>query len=178
MTIFCICGTANAAVFDINKPTYIRCITDKYAELINIGEYEGDNPADKLRAQFFKWSFDKIKKETSFRIDFDWKPNTASGPKIKVITGDSPYHYLEVVRTKTKDSLIAVSSMSRLNTAIGWLFTFNFNLKTMIAAQISSGVANIRGEVMTFHCVFENLAGKGEPGDLIPIDGEVELLVD
>ena len=168
------CGYANAAVFDIDKEAYISCTSDEYAELIKIGEYEGDNPADKLRAEFFKWSFDKIKKETNLRIDFEWKPNASNGPRIKIITGDSPYHYLEVVRTKTKNSLIAVSSMSGVNTAIGWLFTFNFNLKTMIAAQISSGVANVRGEVMTFQCVFENLGGQGDLGGLTPIEAKIE----
>lgn len=40
-------STSHSAVFDINSPAYISCVTDETVELIKIGEYEGDNQADK-----------------------------------------------------------------------------------------------------------------------------------
>lgn len=164
-----------SAVFDINTPAYISCISDESAELITIGEYEGDNPGDKLRADFFKWVFDKVEKNLKARIDFVWKPKTKKGPKIEIITKDESYHTFVSVRSKTNNSIIVVSSASQVNTVVSWLFTFNFNLKTMLASRVQSGVANVSGKVMTFDCNFKNIVGQGDSGALIPIDVELNL---
>lgn len=169
-------STSHSAVFDINTPAYISCVTDETVELLKIGEYEGDNQADKLRAVFFKWVFDKVEKELKAQIDFVWKPKTKKGPQIEIITQDETYHTFVSVRSKTKNSIIVVSSTSRIHTVISWLFTFNFNLKTMLASRVQSGVANVRGEVMIFDCKFENIMGQGNTGSLVPIDMEIELL--
>lgn len=110
------------------------------------------------------------------QIDFVWKPKTKNGPQIEIITQDENYHTFVSVRSKTKNSIIVVSSASRIHTVISWLFTFNFNLETMLASRVQSGVASVRGEVMTFDCKFESIMGQGETGSLVPIDVEIELL--
>lgn len=149
----------NAAIFNINTPAYIICISDETAELITIGEYEGDEAGDKLRAAYFKWVFDKLDNNLKAQIEFAWTPKTDEGPKLEIITNDESYHTFVTVRSKTKNSIVVVSSASRVNTVVSWLFTFNFNLKTLMASRVQSGVANMRGKVMTFNCKFENLTG-------------------
>ncbi len=173
--LFCACTSVHSAIFNINTPAYISCTTDETVELIKIGEYEGDNQADKLRAVFFKWVFDKVEKELRAQIDFIWKPKTPTGPQIEILTQDETYHTFVAVRSKTKNSAVVVSSASQINTVISWLFTFNFNLKTMLASRVQSGVANVRGEVMTFDCAFENLVGSGEGEALVPIETNMNL---
>ena len=148
---------ASGGVYDIDSPAFISCTSDETAELIEIGEYEGDDSGDKLRASFFKWVFDKVDNNQKLQIDFVWRPKTDKGPLIEIITKDEDYHTFVSVRSKTKNSIIVVSSASRVNTVVSWLFTFNFNLKTMLASRIQSGVANVRGKVMTFDCKFEGL---------------------
>ena len=155
LSTHCLLIPVHAAIFDINTPANISCISDETAELIKIGEYEGDHPGDKLRAVFFKWVFDKVDNNTKAQIDFVWKPKTDQGSKIEITSADETYHTLVEVRAKTRNSIIVVSSASRVNTVVSWLFTFNFNLKTMLASRIESGVANVRGKVMTFDCQFE-----------------------
>ena len=157
-TLLC-CLPVNSAIYNINTPAYISCTSDETAELIRIGEYEGDNAGDQLRAHFFKWVFDKTEKNLKAQIEFIWKPKTNAGPKIEIITEDETYHTFVSVRSKTKNSIIVVSSASRVDTVVSWLFTFNFNLKTMLATKVQSGVANVRGTVMTFDCSFKNLVG-------------------
>ena len=169
------CTSVHGGVFDVNMPAFISCTTDETVELIKIGEYEGDNQADKLRAVFFKWVFDKVEKELKAKIDFIWKPNTQNGPQIEIMTKDETYHTFVAVRSKTKNSVVVVSSASRINTVVSWLFTFNFNLKTMLASRVQSGVANVRGEVMTFDCTFENLVGSGDGDTLVPIETNLDL---
>lgn len=149
----------NSAVYNINNPAYISCTSDETAELIRIGEYEGDNAGDKLRAHFFKWVFDKVDNNLKAQINFVWQPKTKTGPKIEIITTNEDYHTFVTVRSKTKNSIIVVSSASETDTVVSWLFTFNFNLKTMLASKVQSGVANVRGKVMTFDCIFEDFVG-------------------
>jgi len=173
--LFCTWSSVHGAVFNINTPAYISCTTDETVELIKIGEYEGNNQADKLRAVFFKWVFDKVEKEPKAQINFVWKPKTLTGPQIEILTQDETYHTFVAVRSKTKNSAVVVSSASRINTVISWLFTFNFNLKTMLASRVQSGVANVRGEVMTFDCTFEYLVGSGEVETLVPIETNMNL---
>lgn len=158
-----------ADVFDINTPAYISCVTDESAELITIGDYEGDNPGDKLRAQFFKWVFDKTGPAPKARLDFIWQPKTDVGPRLKIMSHDESYHTMVAVRSKTKNSMVAVSSTSEAYTVISWMFTFNFNLKTLLATQLQSGVANLRGKVMTFNCQFGNWTGSELGGRLAPL---------
>lgn len=153
------CLPVNAAIFNINTPAYISCISDETAELVKIGEYEGSNSGDKLRANFFKWVFDKVDHDLKAQIDFIWKPKTKTGPKIEIIDKNEDYHTFVSVRSKTKNSIIVVSSASESNTVVSWLFTFNFNLKTMLASRVQSGVANVGGKVMTFNCIFEGFDG-------------------
>jgi len=168
-------SSAHSAIFDINIPAYISCTTDETVELIKIGEYEGNNQADKLRAVFFKWVFDKVEKELKAQIDFVWRPKTPNGPQIEIMTQNETYHTFVAVRSKTKNSAVVVSSASRIHTVISWLFTFNFNLKTMLASRVQSGVANVRGEVMTFDCTFESLAGSGAGRALVPLEAGMGL---
>ena len=149
----------NAAIFDINSPAFISCISDETAELITIGEYEGDDAGDKLRAAYFKWVFDKVDNNYKAQIEFVWTPVTDKGPQLEIITNDESYHTFVSVRSKTKNSIAVVSSASRVNTLVSWLFTFNFNLKTLMASRVQSGVANMRGKVMTFDCKFEAFTG-------------------
>lgn len=162
---------ARGAMFDVNTPAHISCISDKTVELLKVGEYKGDIAGDKLRAAFFNWSFDKIKKEPFIKIEFNWTPTSSSGPKLEVITEDAPYHSLVVVRTKSRNSVIAVSSTSGVYTVVNWLFTFNFNLETMLASKVQSDVANVRGEVMTFDCQFEAITANSVRGTSTSVDG-------
>ena len=154
--------SAKGDVFDINTPAFISCISDETLELLTIGDYEGDDAGDALRASFFKWVFDKVDNSAKVEVDFIWHPLTDAGPKIEIVDKNEDYHTFVVVRAKTKNSIMVVSSTSRANTVIGWLFTFNFNLRTMLASQIQSGVANVRGKVMTFNCSFEKLISLDE----------------
>ena len=158
-----------AAVFDINVPAYISCISDESAELITIGEYEGDHPGDKLRAQFFEWVFEKSEPAPKAKLDFIWQPKTDGGPRLEIMSHDESYHTMVAVRSKTKNSVVAVSSASEAYTVISWMFTFNFNLKTLLATQLQSGVANMHGRVMTFDCRFSNWTGSESGTRLTPL---------
>ena len=171
VVLYIFSAVANSAMFDVNTPARISCISDQSVELLKVGEYKGNIAGDKLRAAFFKWSFDKIQKEPFIKLDFVWTPTSGSGPQLEVITDEAPYHSLVVVRTKSRNSVIAVSSASGVYTVVNWLFTFNFNLETMLASYVQSDVANVRGEVITFDCDFEAITAGNAIGTPTSIDG-------
>ena len=159
-----------AAIFDINQRAYITCLTDEKTSLVKIGEYEGDNAADKLRASFFKWVFGREKLNPHEQIDLIWTPKTSKGSKVSIITKDGTNHNLITVRTKSKDTALIVTSASGPYNAEGWLFALNFNLKTMVASRLDSHVASITGEVMTYECLFEDITGVEKNGVSTAID--------
>ena len=58
--------------------------------------------------------------------------------------------------SRTKDSLIAVTSASDPMTAEGWLFTLNFRQEAVIGTQIQTNVGGVKGKVIVYDCVFND----------------------
>ncbi|MEM7207321.1 MAG: hypothetical protein AAF434_05835 [Pseudomonadota bacterium] len=87
-------------------------------------------------------------------MSFVWTPASTGGPKIEIITNDKS-HNLISLRSRTRESLIVVSSASNPYTTESWTFSINFNLESMIATRVQSNASGIRGEVLNYDCLFE-----------------------
>ena len=57
--------------------------------------------------------------------------------------------------------MIVVSSASNPFSTESWTFVLNFKVETMIATRVQSNVGGVKGEVITYDCVFENLDPPG-----------------
>lgn len=154
---------AYAARYDINHQTYISCISEDSSAQTKFAEYEGPEKSSRIRSWFSKWLFGENKNPIKSQIDFAWHPKTEKGPEMKIITSEKP-HNLISIRSKTKESLIVVSSASSPMTTESWTFIFNFNLESLIATRVQSNMSGVRGEVLTYDCQFEDITPTIDPG--------------
>ncbi|MGI9316937.1 MAG: hypothetical protein ACR2QW_06370 [bacterium] len=155
--LFCLLTIpAFAARYDINNQTYISCISENTSSQAQFAEYEGDAKSSRIRSWFSRWLFGENKNTLKSQIDFAWRPKTDKGPQIKIITTEKP-HNLIAIRSKTKESLIVVSSASSPMTTESWTFSLNFNLESMIATRVQSNMSGVRGEVLSYQCQFEDV---------------------
>ena len=153
-----------AARYDINNQTYISCVSEDSSSRAQFADYEGDAKSNRIRSWFSKWLFGENKNTLKSKIDFTWRPKTDKGPQIKIITNEKP-HNLISIRSKTRESLIVVSSASSPMTTESWTFSLNFNLESMIATRVQSNMAGVRGEVLSYQCQFEDVTPTIESGN-------------
>jgi hypothetical protein len=83
----------------------------------------------------------------------------------KKIDPNDKAHNLTRIRSRTKSSLIVVSSASNPFSTESWTFVFNFPVETLIATRVQSNIAGVKGEVITYDCQFHGLdPAMGEAG--------------
>ncbi len=144
---------------EINTHSRVKCISEDSSVQAKMIEIDDESNPNRARSWFTQWLFGNNKNSTKSKLVFIWSPQTDQGPKIKIITNDKS-HNLISIRSKTRESLIVVSSASNPLTTESWTFSINFNLETMIATRVQSNHAGVRGEVLSYQCDFEDL----EPG--------------
>jgi hypothetical protein len=74
------------------------------------------------------------------KVRFEWQPRGDKGVSIKIDTTDKA-HNLTRIRSRTKSSLIVVSSASNPFSTESWTFVFNFPVETLIATRVQSNIA-------------------------------------
>ena len=148
-------GSVELKAFKIESRTLISCISDERITQARVQESDDDNNSDRARSFFTQWLFGNNKNQTKSRVSFLWEPKTDKGPAIEIITNDKS-HNLVSLRSRTKESLIVVSSASSPMTTESWTFSLNFNLETLVATRVQSNRSGVRGEVLSYSCTFEN----------------------
>jgi len=156
--LYALCPGESPAL-EINTHSHVKCISEENSVQAKMLETDDESNPDRARSWFTQWLFGSNQNSTKSKVAFLWYPQTDKGPKIKIITNDKS-HNLVSIRSKTKESLIVVSSASNPLTTESWTFSINFNLETMIATRVQSNHAGVRGEVLSYQCDFEDL----EPG--------------
>ncbi len=156
--LYVLCS-AESHSLEINTHSRVKCISEETSVQAKMIEIDDESNPNRARSWFTQWLFGNNKNSTPSKLVFMWYPQTDQGPKIKIITNDKS-HNLISIRSKTKESLIVVSSASNPLTTESWTFSINFNLETMIATRVQSNHAGVRGEVLSYQCDFEDL----EPG--------------
>ncbi len=147
---------------DIKKQTLISCISDKSSLQGRHKEYAARKNSEKAKSWFSEWMLKENFGDMKSKIAFVWRPKTDKGPSITIETTEKP-HSLIRVRSYTKNDLIVVSSASSPFSAESWTFSFNFAVETMIATRVQSNIGGIKGEVITYNCLFENLDAEPDP---------------
>ena len=149
---------------NIKKQTLISCTSDKSSLQGRHKEYTARNNSEKAKSWFSEWMLAENFGDMKSRIGFVWRPKTDKGPSITIETTDKP-HSLIRIRSMTKNDLIVVSSASSPFSAESWTFSFNFAVETMIATRVQSNIGGIKGEVITYNCLFEHLDADTEKAD-------------
>ena len=133
----------------------ITCRVDETSALINRNQYRGDKKVVKIESYFSDWLFndDNYSKNTS--IVFDWTAWTPDGPSLKITDSDTVHNSIRLM-SRTKYSLIAVTSASDSMTAESWLFTLNFRHEAVIATQIQTNIGGMKGKALVYACDFND----------------------
>lgn len=148
-------GQNTAIAASMEWDTRITCRVDETSALINRNQYRGDKKVVKIESYFSDWLFndDNYSKDSS--IVFEWTAWTPDGPSLKITADDTHHHSIRLL-SRTKDSLIAVSSSSDPMTAVGWLFSLNFRQEAVIATQIQTNIGGMKGKVLVYACDFND----------------------
>ena len=146
-------GAARAA--DLEYGAVIVCNANESRSLTNADTYKGDKKALKINSWFSNWLFNDDNYSKTTTVRFDWTPWTINGPSLKIMSDDAPHNSIRIM-SRTKDSLIAVTSASDPMTAEGWLFTLNFRQEAVIGTQIQTNVGGVKGKVIVYDCVFND----------------------
>lgn len=141
---------------NINHSSSIACISDESSLKGRHRELEAEKNSEQAKSRFSAWLLAENFSEQKSRVKFVWKPKTAKGPAIEIITTDKAHNLIKV-RSQTKHSLIVVSSASNPFSTESWTFVFNFKVETMIATRVQSNIAAVKGEVITYDCQFDSL---------------------
>ena len=149
---------------DIKRQTLISCISDKSSLQGRHKEYQARNNSEKAKSWFAEWMLMENFGDMKSKISFVWRPKTDKGPAISIETTEKP-HSLINIRSYTRNDLIVVSSASSPFSAESWTFSFNFAVETMIATRVQSNIGGIKGEVITYNCLFEHLDPDLESSD-------------
>ena len=145
-----------APAADISRQSVITCVSDQSSLQGRHKEYQARKNSEKAQSWFSEWMMSESFGDMKSRIRFTWKPRTDSGPKIDIETTDKPHNLIKV-RSKTRNSLIVVSSASSPFSTESWTFVFNFEVESMIATRVQSNIGGLKGEVITYNCQFEHL---------------------
>jgi len=149
-------GAATAQAADIKQRTAIVCVFDETRSLTSFQAADaGAGKADKVRSWFTQWLFADNESARSSKIRFLWTPEADSGPKLQINTKDT-HHVLIKLMSLTRDSIVASSSASDILTAVGWLFSINFNLEQVMATSVRSNAAGMKAQTVRLSCKFTN----------------------
>ena len=92
----------------------------------------------------------------SSKVEFLWIPKGDHGPKVELKTTDRPHNLIKI-RSRTKNTVILVSSTSNFYSSESWTFAINFGVQTMIATRVVSNANGVGSEQIAYHCHFEPL---------------------
>lgn len=145
-----------APAADISRQSLISCISDESSLQGRHKQYQARKNSEKAKSWFSEWMMAESFGDMKSRIRFVWTPRSDKGPQIDIETTDKP-HNLISVRSKTRESLIVVSSASNPFSTESWTFVFNFEVESMIATRVQSNIGGLKGEVITYNCRFEPL---------------------
>jgi len=112
--------------------------------------------SDQAKSRFSEWMMAENFADGKSKVSFVWQPKSDRGPGIKINTSDKAHNLIRI-RSKTKHSLIVVSSASNPFSTESWTFVINFSVETLIATRVQSNVAGVKGEVITYNCRFDSL---------------------
>ncbi len=149
-------SSAPARNSKIHSRTYVNCVSENSSAQAKTSKSDSETNPDKARSFFAEWLFGNSKNTKKTEVSFNWKPKTDRGPVVEIISTDKD-HNLISVRSITKESVIVVSSASNSFTTESWTFVFNFNLETVVATRVQSNHSGIRGEVLSYQCIFEDV---------------------
>jgi hypothetical protein len=99
----------------------IKCRVDESRSLTNQKQYHGAKKAMRIQSWFSHWLFNDDNYSKNSAIEFNWTPWTPNGPSLKIAADNTVHNSIRLL-SRTKDSLIAVTSASDTLTAEGWLF--------------------------------------------------------
>ena len=154
--------TAPAA--DITQQSIITCVSDESSLQGRHKEYVARKNSEKAKSFFSQMLLAENFGNMKSKIRFVWRPRTDKGPKIDIETTDKPHNLLKI-RSKTRNSLIVVSSASSPFSVESWTFVFNFEVETVIATRVQSNIGSLKGEVITYNCRFDALDAEPETTD-------------
>ena len=145
-----------ATAADIKRQNLISCVSDQSSLQGRHKEYSARNNSEKAKSWFSEWMMKENFGDAKSKVSFVWRPSGDKGPSITIETTDKPHNLIKI-RSMTKNDLIVVSSASSPFSAESWTFSFNFAVETMIATRVQSNIGGVKGEVITYNCLFENL---------------------
>ncbi len=145
-----------AQAADINLQNTISCISDQSSLLGRHREYVSQKPSEKINSRFSEWMMAENFSDMKSNVSFIWKPRGDKGPSIKIETTDKSHNLIKI-RSRTKSSLIVVSSASNPFSNESWTFALNFKVETLIATRVQSNIGGVKGEVITYNCRYQSL---------------------
>ena len=152
---------------DITQQNVIYCVSDESSLQGRHKEYLARKNSEKAKSFFSQMLLAENFGDMKSKITFVWKPRTDRGSEIDIETTEKPHNLIKI-RSKTKNSLIVVSSASSPFSAESWTFVFNFEVETVIATRVQSNIGGLKGEVITYNCRFEALDPAPETGNNLP----------
>ena len=155
LAIALLCPLAAPAA-EIRQQNLISCVSDQSSLQGRHKQYSARKNSEKAKSWFSEWMMAENFGDMKSKISFVWRPTGDKGPSISIETTDKPHNLIQI-RSYTKESLIVVSSASSPFSAESWTFSFNFAVETMIATRVQSNIAGVKGEVITYNCLFEKL---------------------
>ena len=142
-----------ALAADITLPNTISCVSEESSLNGRRTEsIESENP-DNTEFRIVDWTMAESFGDMKSKVKFYWTPKSDKGPAIKFETTDKPHNRINI-RSRTKSSLIVVTSTSNFYSSESWTFAFNFNLETMIATRVVSNKAGVGSEIIIYNCLF------------------------
>ncbi|MBT8438008.1 MAG: hypothetical protein KJP11_11585 [Gammaproteobacteria bacterium] len=141
---------------DIKLQNTISCVSDQSSLQGRHKKYAARKNSEKAQSWFSEWMMAESFGDMKSRVSFVWIPRGDKGPSIKIETTDKA-HNLVKIRSYTNSSLIVVSSASNPFSTESWTFVFNFKVETVIATRVQSNIGGVKGEVITYNCLFEGL---------------------
>ena len=141
---------------DIQLQSTISCISDQSSLQRRHLQSESQKHSDQAGSRFAEWMMAENFSDGKSKIRFNWQPRGTKGPSIKIETTDKAHNSIRI-RSRTRSSLIVVSSASNPFSTESWTFVFNFLVETLIATRVQSNVGGVKGEVITYNCQFNSL---------------------
>ena len=139
---------------NIKQASNIACISHDSSVKGQHQQYESQKNSEKAKSLFSEWLFAENFSQIKSKIKFIWKPVAEKGPDIKIITNEKAHNLIKI-RSRTKHSLIVISSASSPFTTESWSFAFNFAIETMIATRVQSNIGAVKAEIISYNCQFE-----------------------
>jgi hypothetical protein len=141
---------------DIKLHSSISCISDESSLKGRHKQSDSQKNSEQVKSRFAEWMMAENFADMRSRVNFVWKPRGDKGPSIELETTDKAHNLIRI-RSRTRSSLIVVTSASNPFSTESWTFAFNFGVETMIATRVQSNIGGIKGEVITYDCHFESL---------------------